>query len=190
MEPLQRSFYTRPPDIVAKELLGKTLLRTIDKTTLSGMIVETEAYFGKIDPASRAYKGKKKYNAVMFETPGRLFIYMVHGWWLLNVVAHILGESGAVLIRSLEPLEGLYLMYRNRPVQNKIQLTNGPGKLAKALDITKKLNGVDITSSGEITIINSCINDIVIDTTHRIGVTQDLPKQLRYYIRGNRFISS
>ena len=189
MNPLPRSFYTRPPDTVAQELLGKRLVRTTDEAVMSGIIVETEAYFGNTDPSSRAYHGKKKYNAVMFETPGHLFIYMVHGWWLLNVVAHRRGETGAVLIRALEPLEGLELMSRNRPVQNKVQLTSGPGKLTRALDVTKELNGIDVTLSDVLSIVDHEKDNLDLSASYRIGVTRDLPWELRFYLKGNRYVS-
>jgi DNA-3-methyladenine glycosylase len=189
MNPLPRPFYTRPPDTVAQELIGKILVRTTDEAVMSGIIVETEAYFGDTDPASRAYNGKKKYNAVMFETPGRLFIYMVHGWWLLNVVAHRRGEPGAVLIRALEPLEGLEVMSRNRPAKNKVQLTSGPGKLTRALDVTKELNGIDVTSPDVLSIVDHDNDAFDLGTSHRIGVTRDLPRELRFYLKGNRYVS-
>ena len=85
---LPRDFYSRKPDIVARDLLGKTLARRLDPEVLAGRIVETEAYFGLKDPASRAYQGRKVYNELMFLEPGRTFIYMVHANWLLNIIAH------------------------------------------------------------------------------------------------------
>jgi DNA-3-methyladenine glycosylase len=189
MEPLHQEFYTRNPDVVAQALLGKTLVRHLGSSVLSGIIVETEAYFGGMDPASRAFKGRKSYNAVMFEAPGRLFVYMVHGWWLLNVVAHREGETGAVLIRALEPTRGLEIMFKNRSVKSQTQLTTGPGKLTQALNITKNLNGHDITSGEKITILDDGLENIDVATSNRIGVTHDLPQELRFFIRGNRFVS-
>jgi len=103
---LPRSFYERDPAVVARELLGKVLIRRLASQVLSGKIVETEAYYGENDPASKAYKGRKTFNEPMFREVGRTFIYMVHGNWLLNIVAHPKGEVGAVLIRALEPLQG------------------------------------------------------------------------------------
>ncbi len=102
-EHLGRSFYRRDTATVAQELLGKIIIRRLEQHVLSGRIVETEAYFGDKDPASRAYRGRKNYNTPMFDDPGRLFIYMVHSWWLLNIAAHEPGEVGALLRR-----EGLY----------------------------------------------------------------------------------
>jgi DNA-3-methyladenine glycosylase len=157
---------------------------------LSGRIVETEAYFGEKDPASRAYRGRKKYNEVLFGEPGRAFIYMVHSYWLLNFVAHPLGEVGGVLIRAVEPLEGISMMKLNRRVDEVRELTSGPGKLTRAMAITKELNGKDVTSS------NSCLGVVEgpeesfeIGSSNRIGVKVDLLRELRFFIKGSRFVS-
>ena len=187
---LRREFYARDPSLVARELLGKIVMRRTGPETLLGRIVETEAYYGDRDPASRAYRGRKNYNRPMFEEPGRLFIYMVHAHWLLNVVAHPEGEVGAVLIRALEPLEGVETMIRNRGMNDLRNLTDGPGKLTRALEVTKELHGLDITSPGsELTVIQGEDEDYEIGTSHRIGVTEDLPQELRFFIEGNRFVS-
>lgn len=187
---LQRSFYTRDPALVAKDLLGNIVVRKIGSDTLAGRIVETEAYYGREDPASRAYKGRKNYNDVMFGEPGRAFIYMVHSWWLLNIVAHRKGGIGAVLIRALEPLEGIELMKRNRGRNDILNLTSGPGKLTRTLDVTKELNGVDITGvSSLLTVTEGKNEDFEIGSSHRIGVTEDLPQELRFFIKENRFLS-
>ncbi len=86
-EPLERLFYPRDTATVAQELLGKSVVRRLGQHVLTGRIVETEAYYGEKDPASRAFRGRKNYNTPMFDDPGRLFIYMVHSWWLLNIAA-------------------------------------------------------------------------------------------------------
>ena len=103
---LPRVFYERDPALVARSLLGKVVVRRRGSEVLSGKIVETEAYYGAEDPASRAFRGEKTYNRVMFGEPGRVFIYMVHSHWLLNIVAHPEGEVGAVLIRLWNPWRG------------------------------------------------------------------------------------
>ena len=190
MRILPRKFYTRNPKIVAKELLGKIIVRKVGNKKLSGMIVETEAYFGSNDPASRAYKGKKKYNSVMWDLPGKLFVYMVHGNWLLNVVAHQKDSVGAVLIRAIEPLDGIDEMMKNRKVKDVENLTNGPGKLTKAMKIDKRFSGLDVTKrNSEIIVIDSGIKPKNVAKSHRIGVTKDLPEKLRFYLKGNRFVS-
>jgi len=149
MSSLGRDFYSRDPALVARALLGNILVRKIALKILSGVIVETEAYYGSEDPASRAFKGKKNYNTPMFEKLGTLFIYMVHGWWLLNISAHRDGKVGAVLIRAIEPIDGIDLMHFNRGVERLYALTSGPGKLTKSLGITKKLHGYDIVEVGK-----------------------------------------
>ncbi len=188
--PLERSFYRRDPAIVARDLLDKIMVRRTESSILSGKIVETEAYYGDRDPASRAYKGRKNYNRPMFGEPGRLFVYMVHTWWLLNIVAHREGEVGAVLVRALEPLEGVTNMMENRRVTDIQNLTSGPGKLARAMAVTNKFNGLDITrADSEIIVNRGTVEDIDIGTSQRIGVTEDLPEELRFFIKGNRFVS-
>jgi DNA-3-methyladenine glycosylase len=190
MTALQRDFYEKDPATVAKELLGKTLMRKIDSEILSGKIVETEAYYGEEDPASRAYKGKMKFNELMYAQPGRTFIYMVHGNWLLNIVAHPPGKVGAVLIRAIEPIKGIQTMLKNRDAKDLYNLTNGPGKLTKALAITKELNGIDITKRESMLIITEGKDEnIEISASHRIGVRKDLPQKLRFFIKGNKFVS-
>ena len=191
MKPLPKSFYERDPATVARELLGKTLVRRLNHQTLSGKIVETEAYYGVNDPASKAYKGRKIFNELMFLDVGKAFIYMVHGNWLLNIVAHPKGDVGAVLIRAIEPLQGIEAMKKNRGVKDLYALTSGPGKLTRALGITKEQNGLDVTKAeNEIAVFEGVVEeDFEIGTSHRIGVKKDLPQELRFYIKGNKFVS-
>jgi DNA-3-methyladenine glycosylase len=126
----------------------------------------------------------------MFDEPGRLFIYMVHSWWLLNIVAHTAGEVGAVLIRALEPIDGIDRMFVNRGVSELRRLANGPGKLARALDVGKEFHGVDVTKAGgELTVVDSNEEAFEIGSSHRIGVTRDLPRELRFFIEGSAFKS-
>ena len=191
MKILPRKFYERDPDLVAKDLLGKILVRKINSQILSGKIVETEAYFGEKDPASRAYSGRPKFCVkLMKEKPGISLIYMVHNNWLLNFVAHEENETGAVLIRAIQPLEGIEIMEANRRMSDILNLTNGPGKLTKALNITKELNGIDITDKkSELTVIEGKGENFEISSSHRVGVTKDLDQELRFFIKGNEFIS-
>ena len=107
------SFYSRDPAVVARDLLGKRLVRVLNGEALEGTIVETEAYYGAEDPASRAFHGRKNYNRLMWGEPGRVFIYNVHRYWMLNVVAHEPDEIGAVLIRAIEPTRGIESMLSN-----------------------------------------------------------------------------
>jgi DNA-3-methyladenine glycosylase len=190
MKILNKKFYERDPAIVAKELLGKILIRKLGKKNLAGKIVETEAYYGKEDPASRAYSGRPKYCVkLLYDNPGKALIYNVHNNWLFNIVAHQKEKAGAVLIRALEPLEGIEIMKNNRKEIDVKRLTNGPGKLTKAFRITKDLNGIYITrKKSEILILNNK-EKFEICSSHRIGVTKDLKKKLRFFIKGNEFVS-
>lgn len=189
MDPLPAEFYERDPEIVSKGLLGKGLVRRLGAEVLEGMIVETEAYYGQEDPASRAYHGPKTFNRNMWGPPGTLFIYNVHKYWMLNIVAHEPNKVGAVLIRSVEPTNGLQMMKRNRRISELSDLTTGPGKLTQALRIDKRLNGTPVTSKdSEVCILDSLLISEV-ESSHRIGVKKDLKRNLRFFIKGNRFVS-
>jgi len=187
---LPRRFYERDPEGVAKDLLGKVIVRKLDDNILSGMIVETEAYYGPGDPASRAYDGMKNFNRLMWLDPGIAFIYNVHKYWMFNVVAHEPGGVGAVLIRAVEPLDGVEIMRKNRGVYDElIELTSGPGRFTVAFKIDKSLNGTDLTSAeNPIYIIDNKVQ-FEISSSKRIGVRADLPRDLRFYIKGNKFVS-
>jgi len=188
---LSRRFYERDPEVVARNLLGRILIRKIRDKRLSGMIVETEAYYGPGDPASRASDGMKNFNRLMWLKPGIAFIYNVHKYWMFNIVAHEPGEVGAVLVRAVEPLEGIDIMKKNRGIEDKriTDLTNGPGKLTVAFGINKRLNGVDVTSRrSPIHVLDGHVQ-VKISSSKRIGVRADLEKNLRFYIQGNKFVS-
>jgi len=188
-EPLPKRFYERHPEQVAESLLGNILVRKLGCRILSGLIVETEAYYGSEDPASRARHGKRSYNRLMWGEPGLTFIYNVHKYWMLNIVAHEPNQVGAVLIRAIEPIDGSKAMRKNRGIKELEALTNGPGKLTVALKIDKRLNGVPVTScESGITIAENKM-DFRIGRSHRIGVRKDLVRKLRFYIEGNRFVS-
>ena len=191
-EILPKRFYERDPEKVARDLLGKILMRKNGDKTLSGIIVETEAYYGPGDPASRASKGMKNFNKPMWLEPGIAFIYNVHKYWMFNIVAHELGGVGAVLIRAVEPLKGIEVMKRNRGITDNgrlVELTNGPGKFTVAFEIDKRLNGVCLTSkSSPIYVVNNQVQ-VKILSSKRIGVKADLNRNLRFYIEGNRFVS-
>ncbi|HDN05635.1 MAG TPA: 3-methyladenine DNA glycosylase, partial [Candidatus Bathyarchaeota archaeon] len=106
------------------------------------------------------------------------------------IVAHLKNDVGAVLIRAIEPLEGIEIMRKNRKVEDIRNLTSGPGKLTKALAITKEQNGIDVTErSSELTIAEGKMESFEIETSHRIGVKNDLPRELRFFVKGNKFVS-
>jgi DNA-3-methyladenine glycosylase len=186
---IPKEYYMRRPDIVARDLLGKKIVRVLNGERLEGIVVETEAYHGQMDPASRAFHGRKNYNKMMWDEPGHLFIYNVHKYWMLNVVAHDLGGVGGVLFRAIEPVKGIKTMERLRPIDDEKELTSGPGKLSIALGISKELNGCPVTDTGSPVQILDAPYTVEICTSHRIGVKRDLPEKLRFYIKGNRFVS-
>ena len=189
MAVLPKKFYEREPEAVAKELLSNRIVRSLGDEVLEGIIVETEAYYGLEDPASRAYHGQKVYNKLMWSDPGRVFIYNVHNNWMFNIIAHEFDSIGAVLIRAIDPKRGIEVMRKNRKVKTIFELTNGPGKLTKALKIDKGLNGIFVTSNKSEVFVADNEMRIEIESSHRIGVKKDLERKLRFFMKGNRFVS-
>ena len=142
---LTRSFYARPTRQLAQALLGCCLVRRWNGQRLSGLIVEVEAYLGETDLACHARAGRTARNAVMYGRPGLAYIYFTYGMhWMLNVVSEEENFPAAVLIRALEPQEGIDRMLQHRPVPRPIELCRGPAKLTQALRIDQALNGVDL----------------------------------------------
>lgn len=174
MPVLPRSFYARPAAEVARALLGKILTHG----EASGRIVETEAYLGVTDPAAHAYRGVTPRTRVLFGPPGHAYVYLIYGMHdCLNIVAEPEGAAGCVLIRALEPRTGIA-----RP-------TNGPGKLTRALGITLRHNGCDLTR-GPITMsAPTRAAEFEIGVSRRIGITKAADLPLRFFIQGNRFVS-
>lgn len=188
-ESLPRGFYERNTIAVAKELLGKILIRRVDGITLAGRIVETEAYCGLRDPASHAFKGKTPRNSVMFSRGGLAYVYFIYGSsYCLNATTEREGEPGAVLIRALEPIRGLRRMMRNREKDNVHQLTNGPGKLSQALLIDLAFNGEDLVNSKHLYILNQQQSPRI-GTSARIGVSKGQEQKWRYFVEENPFVS-
>ncbi len=201
MKQLPRSFYARSAREVAADLLGKKLVRALDGRRISGMIVETEAYCDEEEPdlachGDRANRGNPTPRTqVMFGPAGHAYVYFTYGiHWMFNVVTGSVGEANAVLIRALQPLEGLELMrlHRKRPDN---QLTNGPAKLAQALAIDKSLNGSDLChSSGPIWIEDGALvakSEIVTGPRIGLGKTPEpwFSIPWRYWIADNPFVS-
>lgn len=192
---LQGDFYSRPTADVAKALVGMRLVRTISKNgvarQLSGIIVETEAYGGIDDLASHARMGPTNRNLVMFGKPGRAYVYFTYGaHHCVNVTAKAPGrEAGAVLLRALEPLDGIDLMISNRSQDNLRALASGPGKLTQALGIGATLNGADVTDSrSELRIEYGKVPDKVI-ATPRIGITRATEIKWRFIDAASNFVS-
>ena len=190
MRVLPRSFYSRDTSLVARELLGKTLMRHVSQGLLSGRIVETEAYYGLEDPASHSFRGKTRRCAVMWERPGLAYVYFAYGMhFLLNVVTEEIGVAGAVLIRSLEPIEGIDIMRANRRRGKITELASGPAKLTEAFAITCDFNGHDMTGGELVVTAEGGLSDCAIGCSGRIGVSRGSDRQLRFYILDNRFVS-
>src|SRR5947209_4166821 len=143
---LSRRFFARPTLSVARELLNQRLVRVHEGERLSGIIVETEAYVGEDDSAAHSFHGRTARTAIMYGAPGHAYVYFTYGMhWMLNIVTEPAGFPAAVLIRAIEPDEGLPIMQSRRgPRAAPARLTDGPAKLAQALGIDKALNGHDL----------------------------------------------
>lgn len=191
---LRRDFYQRDTLRVARELLGQRLVRVIEGQRLSGRIVEVEAYIGEDDAACHAACGRTPRNEVMYGPPGYAYVYFIYGMHhCLNVVTEEEGFPAAVLIRAIEPLEGLEIMRRHRPDKPDRELTNGPAKLCRALAIDRSFNGVDLCTSETLFIEEDRrITEEEIATSPRIGIKADgwaRSVPWRFYLRGNPFVS-
>ena len=184
MNSLPRKFYERDTVIVAKELLGKRLVRKIGKETISGIIIETEAYRHKDDSASHAFRRKTERNQAMFEEVGRAYVYFTYGmYFCFNVVArkpH--SDAGAVLIRAIHPEKGLEIMKTNRGKTSDKNLTDGPAKLTQAFDISKKHYGLDLTCNKELFISEGVDRKGKIIASPRIGIRTALDKMWNFKI--------
>lgn len=176
---LQKSFYNRNTIEVAKDLLGKILVHETNGKILSGIIIEDEAYIGEIDKACHCYDGKiTKRTEVMFGSPGISYVYLIYGMYnCMNVVTEEEGKGSAVLIRGLKPLDGIEQMCLNRYGKPKNELTkkqiqnltNGPGKLCRALNITKNENKLDLTKD-KLYIIDNNYSNFTIKESKRINI--------------------
>jgi DNA-3-methyladenine glycosylase len=184
-----REFYELSSPKVARLALGKILVRVNKGMRISGTIVETEAYRGARDPASHAYSGKTKRNEVMFGEAGHAYVYLSYGvHQCLNLTAEPLGTPAAVLVRALEPSEGIETMKRNRGVEVVRELTSGPGKLTEALGITSGFDGEDMVTSKRLFLEEGKQVNRIRSST-RIGVSVGADRKWRFYIEGNEFVS-
>lgn len=196
MQKLPLSFYTRDLHVVAKELLGKIFVRRLTDKFITGKIVEVEAYDGSIDESAHSFIGKTKRNEVMFNGGGFLYVYFTYGMhYCANVVTGKINDGCAVLIRAVEPIDGIELMSINRfhktllTQRDKINLTNGPAKFCQAFALTKKQNGISLLSN-EIFIVDAeKINSSKIVSSKRIGIKKSVDLPWRYFIKDNPFVS-
>jgi len=197
IRPLDRAFFGRSPQRVARELLGKVLVRDCGKLRLAGRIVEVEAYLGENDPAAHAAAGNTARTSVLFGPPGYAYVYFIYGsHYCLNVSCQREGKAGAVLFRALEPLLGIEEMARARNValqgsRDIPRLTGGPGRLAEAFGITRaRDNGCDLASSSSgLWIGDDGFRPGKIQITPRIGIRKAADRPLRYLVQGNPFVS-
>ena len=186
---LKRSFYIRDTSRVARDLLGKVLVKESGGNTVSGIIVETEAYYGSDDPASHAFGGSTPRSSIMFGKAGMAYVYLCYGvYWLLNIVTEEETIPGAVLIRGLKPIEGIGDMKKRRKITSAgSKLTDGPGKLTIAMGIDASYNRKDVTDhkSGIYITDNDPVDkDFTIKNTGRIGITNGRDRLLRYIAIG------
>ena len=180
---------------VAKQLLGMKLVRTMpDGTRMSGIIVETEAYSGIDDLASHGRAKRTPRNLIMYGPPGHIYVYLIYGvYYMLNIVCESEEQPAAILIRAMEPLDGIEEMSKRRGGRSVLELCNGPGKLAQAIDINMNLNGAELGS--EISIENGvAVTSFDIGTSPRIGLSKHVyepwfSKPWRFYIKDNIFVS-
>lgn len=181
---LPRKFYSKNTVTVAKNLLGKRIIRKIERNEISGIITETEAYGYNDDPASHAFRKITERNKIMFGEVGFAYVYFTYGMhFCFNVVAkNPKKAAGAVLIRAIEPEKGIKVMQKNRGIQNLKNLTNGPAKLAQALDITKEHYGVDLTKESKLYITEGIKSKKII-TSQRIGITKAVDKMWNFKIK-------
>lgn len=193
---LSREFYTRPVIKVAKELLGKILVKKEIGKILAGKIVEVEAYDGKFDEASHSYRGKTKRNEVMFREGGYFYVYFTYGvHHCCNVVTGKEGHGAAVLIRAIEPVKGIETMAMRRFGIRKINekqfynLCNGPGKICEAFAFDRTHSGLDLTGNKVYIIDAPLLKKSEIGISKRIGISKSIELPWRFFIKASKFLS-
>jgi DNA-3-methyladenine glycosylase len=197
---MRRGFFNRDPRIVARELLGKLIVRREGRKQLAGRIVEVEAYLGAGDLAAHAAAGNTARNAVLWGPPGHAYVYFIYGvHYCLNISCLPAGEAGCILIRALEPVNGIRKMAEARgladldltSMRDLRKLASGPGKLCEALGITRpRDNAKDMVSpKSDLQVASDGFRVDKVAVTQRIGITKAAELPLRYVIAGNHFLS-
>ena len=190
--PLARSELPVDTAALARFLVGKLLVRELPEGLASGRIVETEAYVIG-DAAGHAYGGMTPRNRSLFLVRGHAYVYLAYGLsWMLNVSSEAKGVGAGVLIRALEPLEGIAIMANNRGTKRLRDLARGPGRLAQALRINRSLNGLDLCEEGPLWLAHDAPSEIgegKIGESIRIGISKEADRVLRFYVRGSPFVS-
>jgi DNA-3-methyladenine glycosylase len=187
--PLQRSDLPTDTLALAAYLIGKTLVHDLPRVRLSGRIVETEAYpVG--DSAGHAFNGETPSIRSLFLPHGHAYVYFTYGsCFMMNVSSEVAGTGAGVLIRALEPLEGIKFMERRRGTTRLHDLTRGPGRLAQAMDINKRYDGLNLCAGGKLWLGDAVCPVGPIGISIRIGITRDVHRPCRFYERGNLFVS-
>lgn len=201
MEKLCREFYRRDTLIVAKELLGNLIVKNVGNDLIVAKIVEVEAYRGTIDKAAHSYSGKvTDRTKIMYGDGGFAYVYLIYGmYYCMNIVASTINNPEAILIRAVEPIDGINVMSQLRfgkdfndiTKKQKINLTNGPGKLCIALNITKESNGVDMCGE-DFYILDNEKKDFTIETSKRINIDYSEEAKdfyWRFFIKNNPYVS-
>lgn len=190
-ESLPRSFFSRTTPEVARDLLGKKLARETGDWLFTGEIVETEAYLGEEDPPSHASGGMTERSKIMWKKAGLCYVYLIYGvHHMLNVTTELQGTPGAVLIRALRPLRGLKYIKDKGSSNKEVKLTDGPGKLTKALEIGIEENYSDLTEEDSLWMAGgTSYENEKVGTSTRIGVKEENPAELRYFLREESSLS-
>ncbi|MHB0999569.1 MAG: DNA-3-methyladenine glycosylase [Armatimonadota bacterium] len=187
-KPLPREFYLQDTVDAARALLGKVLVHRTDRGVIAGRIVETEAYTSD-DPACHASRGMTKRNSTMFGEPGHAYVYLTYGMYhCFNAVTAPEGLGEAVLIRAVEPLEGIDIMSENRGTDKLTNLASGPGKLCMAFGLDRSHDGHDLVD-GNLRILDGDVPDTEIVSATRIGISLATDRLWRFYIAGNPHVS-
>ncbi len=186
---LRRAELPRDTETLARYLIGKVLVHDRPRERLAGRIVETEAYVVG-DAAAHAFRGRTPRNNSLFLERGHAYVYFVYGcWFALNVSGEASGVGAGVLLRALEPLSGLASMRRRRGTERLLDLTRGPGRLATAMDVDRRLDGVDLCAPGPLWLATSRQRPGQIGESVRIGISREVDRKLRFFECDNAFVS-
>jgi len=187
---LRRTFFSRDPVIVARDLLGRILFYRTPQGLLAGRIVEPEAYRGEADAASHAFRGRTARNAVMFGAAGHAYVYFTYGMhYCLNVTADTSGVAGAVLLRALEPLAGMEIMRRHGDHGPEGRLLSGPGKIGRGFGLNLRDNGRDFTRGPLGLAAGTPVRDREVAISRRIGISRAVDLPYRFSLIGSRSVS-